>query len=80
MLTEFIFMAERELEAAFRFAYIPTKTNVQADIASRHGRICSAPKYILDAYIVRSLLKVTIDLVICSDVAGRVAKFVSHND
>ena len=53
---EFILMAEREMESAYRFAYIPTDLNTQADIASRGGKVCSAPNYILDRHIVQQLV------------------------
>lgn len=73
-------MAERELEAEFRWAYIPSKLNTQADLASRNGKICNAPKYILDrSFISKTLNKKPIDIVICSDTAGNIAKYTAGN-
>ena len=51
LLMEKILLLERSLRGSFRCAYIPTDQNKQADHASRHNRVCSAPNYIVDRNI-----------------------------
>ena len=56
----------REWQIEVRWAYIPTKLNVLADILSRGGALCSPPPVVLDAGFLRRVVG-NIDVVVCSD-------------
>ena len=73
--TEKIFWLERQLEAQFRWVYIPTDANTQADLASRSNRVCSMPNTCLSRQAMHNTAIANITHVLCSDAAGLLAQY-----
>ena len=66
-IIKLILQYEHVLQASFRWAYIPTNLNTLADKASRGGKVCSAPSYVMRKEVWTPLVDSYITVVICSD-------------
>ena len=70
-----IFELEREIQATFRWVYIPTDLNTQADLASRSNRVYSMPSVCITKKALNSIRLPTFTHILCSDAEGRLAQY-----
>ena len=62
-----------------RWAYIPSKLNVIADVLSRGDIVCSAPTIVVDASVLRSIINVPLHIVVGCDEQGRLARYLANS-